>query len=284
MTTDPVVVVVAYGAPQLLERTLVGIAGLETVVVDNSSSDDVRAVAQCCDAQYLRPGRNLGFAAGVNLGLDAAGTGRDILLLNPDAVISSADALSLQLELRSNARTAAVAPRLQRPDGSSEPTCWPIPSPRLPWKGVVGATHLRPGDPFFLSGAVLLLRADALEEIGTFDQRYFLYAEETDWQIRAQRAGWEVKLVPSIVALHEGGGTSNDSVLRTKLFHGSAELLIRKWYGRGGWTVFRLGSLVAASRRTVTAPSPDARRGARQVVGLYLRGPASQLPDFAQSV
>jgi GT2 family glycosyltransferase len=91
MTVRPLrVMVVAYHGPEQLESCLATLEQQDAVtVVDNSSSADVRAVAQSNQATYIDPGSNLGFAAGVNVGLRALMSGEpcDVLQLNPDAVL-----------------------------------------------------------------------------------------------------------------------------------------------------------------------------------------------------
>jgi len=282
MRADPAVLVVAYGQPALLRLTLAPIAGdLNVVVVDNSCDAAVASVARSAGARYVLPPRNLGFAGGVNLGLARIGVGRDVLLLNPDAVLDVDGVRALAERLHApGPRRAAVAPALRHPDGSPEPWQWPIPSPLTVWAGALGLGGRLRG-PRFLPGTALLLHADAIAEIGPFDERFFLYSEETDWQMRARRAGWRVEPAPDVVAVHVGGATSTDSVMRSRLFHGSAEVFGRKWFGARGWWLMRAGSLAAALRRVATARS-SARRGEQwRVVRLYVRGPVRSLPEWA---
>lgn len=273
------VVVVAYGPVDLLRAALEALGdGFAVRLVDNGLSDEVRDLAETRGADYVRPSVNVGFGAAVNLGLARSARGVDVLLLNPDARLRGEDVLALQRVLHEQPRTAAVAPRLRSPDDSLEPTRWPMPTPTLPWRGVVGRGGLRAGEPFFLCGAVLLLSGTAVAEVGGFDERFFLYAEESDWQRRALAAGYVLREVPDVEAAHVGAATSSSSDTRERYFHGSAELFIRKWHGPWGWSVFRAGSLLAALRRAATASSPAARGAALSTVRLYLRGPASRLP------
>ena len=105
------IVVVAYGAPELLRRALEPVAGLPVTVVDNSSLPEIAALCAELGVRYLDPGRNGGFAAGVNVGLrNRLVPGADVLLLNPDAVISADDVAVLQRALH-----AARRPRERRP-------------------------------------------------------------------------------------------------------------------------------------------------------------------------
>ena len=112
MTPGVEVVVVAFGAPELLDACLGALEGtLPVVVVDNSSRADVRAVSERHGTRYVDPGRNLGFAGGVNVGLAHRGLATDdVLLLNPDARVAPGDVDRLQRCLRATPRLACVAP------------------------------------------------------------------------------------------------------------------------------------------------------------------------------
>jgi len=278
------VVVVAYGAEDLLRESLTPVAGaFETYVVDNSASETVREVSRQFGARYLRPARNVGFAAGVNTALTKIELPRDVLLLNPDARITADRVRQLHRKLHDGGpRVAAVAPRLRRFDGSIERTSWPIPSPMLSIANAAGiAKRLRWRT--FLSGAVLLLSGEALEDVGPFDARFFLYAEESDWQLRALRRGWSVAEVGDVEAQHVGAGTSSDPELRERLFHASAEIFVRKWYGSWGWSVFRIGSILTAARRAFWSRGGDRRRELR-TLRRYLTGPARALPPWARAL
>lgn len=274
--TDPgdvALLVVAYGQPHLLEQSLRSVHHLHGVVVDNSNDGTVREVVERHGFSYLAPGDNLGFAGAVNVGLDELARRPAtpyILLLNPDATLAPADLDQLLTTMRRGSRLAAVAPTLMSPEGRTEPTVWPGPSPAQAWAGAVGLG--RTGTFTFLNGAVLLLSRQALDEVGDFDDRFFLYAEECDWQYRATRAGWRVVHVPEATAVHVGGATSSDPRRRLRMFHTSAALYIEKWYGRRGATVFLLGTAVAALRRLVTGGG-----GQRQAQALALRLAVSNL-------
>jgi GT2 family glycosyltransferase len=210
----------------------------------------------------------------VNLGLAHAWNGQDdVLLLNPDARIDTVGVQSLQAALHAaGTRRAAVGPRLVGFEGAPQRASWPMPSPAQVWFDAVGLSRLWRGRRFVV-GAVLLLNGATLTALGGLDERYFLYAEEADWQLRAQRAGWTVAVVDEVLARHVGAASTSDSVVREQLFHHSAELFGRRWYGRLGWLVIRAGSLVAAARRSVAGPR-ERRELNRRTFALYVRGPA----------
>lgn len=257
-------VIVAYGDPGLLVDCLRHLGNqIDTaVLIDNSANPAVKHIAETSGYRYLDPGGNVGYAAGVNKGLAEIADGcRDILLLNPDAKISGTDVRKLQRCLRApgNERVACVSPRIANDGGKPVRVRWPYPSPLQAWLDAVGLGRF-PRRSGFLIGPVLLLRAEALEAVGQFDESFFLYAEEADWQRRAARLGWKNRLCADISACHTGGGTSNDSAIREALFHESVERYVRKWWGRGGWAVFRIGVMVGALLRTVTGPRRAAQR------------------------
>jgi GT2 family glycosyltransferase len=97
----------------------------------------------------------------------------------------------------------------------------------------------------------LLLRAEALNEVGRFDERFFLYAEECDWQLRALRRGWRLRLAADIVAEHAGSGSSAVEAVRDRHARRSADLFARKWYGRRGWVSMQIASLLGTTLRLV---------------------------------
>lgn len=265
----PGVVVVAFGAPNLLIHALRPLAELDVVVVDNSSREDVRAVCTTTGVRYIDPGRNLGFASGVNLGVRTLGADRDVLVLNPDAILQMSDLARMLTVLHAHPLTAAVAPRLVSPDGEQR-AAWPWPSPSRMWQEAVGLARFVDRHDF-LVGAILLLRGEALADVGPFDERFFLYAEETDWQRRAVDRGWQVKVVPEVVAVHTGAGTSTDGARREALFHAGTETYIRKWFGPHGWLSYRAAATLGAAARSVLPGSRGC--AARRRVVLYFRGP-----------
>ncbi|MFI2753351.1 glycosyltransferase [Cellulomonas sp. P22] len=269
----PDVVVVAYGAPDLLARCLERLGPtLPVVVVDNSSDPDVREVVDRAGADYVDPGRNLGFARAVNLAVARRDrTDTDVLLLNPDAAIDAAGIRELQHALHAEPDVAAVAPAQRDDTGTDAQVMWPFPSPRGAWLQAVGLARLHRGAPFAI-GSVLLLRGAALTDVGALDEDFFLYSEETDWQYRAHHAGWRAEAVPAVVATHVGGGTSTDPLRRETHFHASQERYLRKHFGAHGWTAARTAVVLGGVARGVVLPGARGRE-ARRRVRLYVRGP-----------
>ncbi|MFC4243681.1 glycosyltransferase [Gryllotalpicola reticulitermitis] len=272
----PEVLIVAYGDAAPLAECLDALgAELSVTIVDNSSLPATKALAVEYDARYVDAGANLGFAGGVNLGLsDLAARGlrgRDVLLLNPDARIDDAGVRTLEARLASAPDIAAVGATQEEP-GSAVPVrvWWPFPTPFGAWVEAVGLGAVRRSRDFAI-GSILLLRSEALHALGGLDERFFLYAEETDWQFRARRSGWRIE-VAEVRASHEGAGTGGDPRVREAHFYGSAERYLRKHYGAAGWQSYRLANVLGAGARAI-ALRGDAGRAAARRARIFARGP-----------
>lgn len=193
----------------------------ELLLVDNASTDRTREIAcgSAPAARLIALPRNGGFAAACNRGIRAT-VAPCILLLNQDAVIDPPGIRALLAALTASPRAAAAGGRIKDPDGSLQPSMGPSPHPfrvaldRIPGVHRLVPTHVyrqprrydRPHAPTWLSGACLLLRRTAWDDVGPFDERYFMYTEDLDWCTRAWRRGWEIHYVPVPVAVHADGG------------------------------------------------------------------------------
>ncbi|GAB2776999.1 hypothetical protein GCM10027039_42820 [Terrabacter koreensis] len=267
------VVVVAYGQPELLASALEPLSDMPVTVVDNSSSAEVRAVVEASGARYMDPQRNGGFAAGVNEGLRHVDPRADVLLVNPDAVVLPEHVDRLRTALLSAPDLASVGPSQVDTTGESSRVEWPFPAPLATWVDALGLGRLRRNR--YVIGSVLLLRREAIEHVGAFDDdRFFLYAEETDWAYRATLLGWRHALVPDAHAMHVGAATSTDPTRREGYFHAAQEIYLRKHHGALGWQVSRAGQLAGSAVRAV-AGGRERRRAARDRLRLYSRGPAA---------
>jgi GT2 family glycosyltransferase len=270
---DPLVIIVAYHNTDDLERCLTALKGWgDVIVVDNGDEPAVMRLVHRMGVRYVSPGENVGFAAGVNVGLQRRRPGQDVLLLNPDAELGPDGAMQVVRALQDSPLIAAVAPRLRDSNGGAQRTEWPVPSPREAWIDAIGLRRWIAPRRRFLSGAVLLLRGRALDDVGGLDERYFLYAEESDWQLRAQRAGWTVAVADDVVVEHAGGRSSVDNRTKEVLFHRSGEAFGRKWYGSAGWQVMRLAAITGAFLRLLTHYKQPERRRYAFLFWLYLRG------------
>ncbi|WP_245861384.1 glycosyltransferase [Microbacterium aurantiacum] len=276
------VVVVAYGAPDLLRRALAPVADLPVTVVDNSSLPEIAELCAELGVRYRDSGANLGFGAAVNLALtDRQRPDADVLLLNPDAEVSPAAIETLQRALHAAPDLASVGPVQVDGDGRAARVEWPFPTPSRSLQDAVGLGRFV-GGPGFVIGSVLLLRAEALAQVGGFDERFFLYAEETDWAYRAHLLGWRHRAVPAATAVHRAGGTSSDPRRREAFFFASQERYFRKHFGAPGWTVARLSGWAGAGMRAALSRG-ERRTQARRRAAIYRLGPVRIEARFRQA-
>ncbi len=277
------IIVVAYGSPQLLRSALEPVRLMPVTVVDNSSLPEIAQLCTELGVRYIDSEANRGFAGGVNLALaDRLIPGADVLLLNPDARIDPEQVAELQVAMRSRPDLATVGPRQTDDTGNSARVEWVLPSPCNSWVEAVGLARFQRG-PRFVIGSVLLMRAEALDQVGPLDERFFLYSEETDWAYRAHRLGWRHAEVPSVSAIHQGAGTSTDARRREVHFHASQERYFRKHFGAAGWQSVRIAVWLGAMVRAVLF-SGDRGRSARRRAALYRLGPVRIEARFRSAI
>ena len=219
------VVVVTYNALPWIERCLESVRGRETIVVDHGSTDGTLDAVQrrFPDALLLRR-ENRGYGAGLNAGLRAA-SNDFVLLLNSDAWAEDAGVDRLLAFAEEHPRAGLVGPRGLNADGTRQltvrgfPTLWRLATEYLflrklaPRSRVLNAFYAggldldRAQTVEWVMGFAMLVRRAAVEEIGGFDEGFFLFSEETDLCRRLWDAGWEVWYLPESEFTHVAGAT-----------------------------------------------------------------------------
>jgi N-acetylglucosaminyl-diphospho-decaprenol L-rhamnosyltransferase len=184
---------------------------VEIVVLDNASEDgSVDAVrGRFPDVRVIAQEFRAGFGANHNTVIRAT-TGRYVYVLNEDTTSDDWAFARLAARLDANPRIAALGPRVVYPDGRHQDSAWRFPSPAVAALGLLslgklGVTQSRgvaPRRVDWVMGAALILRREALDEVGLFDEEFFLYSEEVDLQLRLRRAGWEVEYFPDATVVH----------------------------------------------------------------------------------
>jgi hypothetical protein len=222
---DVSVIVVTYNALPWLEKCLESVRGYETIVVDHGSTDGTLDLVreQFPDVRVLEQ-ENRGMGGGNNAGMRVA-TGRYFFLLNSDAWVVEDGLTQLVDYADEHPAAAVVGPRLLNTDGSlqrsvrAEPTLWRLATeylfirklaPRSRFLNplyVGGFDHSTELEAEWLSGPALLVRRDAADAVGLFDENFFLFGEETDWLTRFRRAGWTVLFFPGAEVTHVGGAS-----------------------------------------------------------------------------
>ena len=183
----------------------------EIVVLDNASDDgSVAAVRERFpEVRVIEQRRRAGFGENNNV-IVRATSSRYVYLLNPDTTSDDWGLDRMVEHLDANPRVAALGPRLVYPDGREQPSAWRFPTPAvaayglltLGRRGVVESTGDETRDVEWNQAAALMLRREAFEEVGSFDEGFFMYSEETDLCLRLRQAGWRVQYFPSVTVVH----------------------------------------------------------------------------------
>ena len=213
----------------------------EIIVVDNNSTDDSVASVrrEFPDVKVLTQPRNGGFAYGCNRGLEEA-RGRWIMLLNTDTDATWQQIRSFVDTAQQSPDAAVFGPRIVDEGGEEQHSAWTRHLPRhaLPQALFLDRiTRPRPlisaTDVDCVSGCVFLIRTEVLQEVGGFDERFFMYFEEADFCERVRRANHHVRWLPNASFVHTGGASADNAALVTFLaFRESCLLYHAAWHGR----------------------------------------------------
>ena len=256
MSREVAVVVVTRNTREQLHALLDGLADggdlvREIVVVDNDSRDGTdRLVAEHPTHPkriFNSPGR--GFAAGINEGVRAS-SAPDVVVATASTRLTTSALAALRLELHSADGIAAVAPLIRGLDGAVQRHGLFAPRPLTALVVLLGLERFamfrgeaeryygphRPGpaiDVDNISGACFMVRREAWEKVGEFDEQFFLYCEDVDWSLRAREAGWRLRFVPSVEVRREKSATARvDSVGSIRLYYRSLRAFYRKHHRR----------------------------------------------------
>lgn len=233
--------------------------GYEIILVDNASNDGmIKAVAEkfpqvVCIANT----DNVGFAKANNQGMRAA-RGRYILLLNSDTVVQP-DTLEVMLRfMDEHPEVGASGCKIVLPDGSLDKACKRgFPTPSASFYYAFGFSKLFPHVPRFnqyqlgyldpdqeypidsLVGAFMLVRREAIDQVGMLDEEFFMYGEDIDWCYRIKQGGWQNYYFPRTQIIHYKGASSRKKPFKIIYeFHRAMILFHRKHYrSKYAWPV-----------------------------------------------
>lgn len=271
MVTYPelTVIIVSYNTREILRNCLESLFAaahgieMQVIVVDNASRDGSAAMVRqdFPSVQLIASEINLGFAAGNNLGFKQA-RGKYILLLNPDALLE-ASALKRAIALMdSHLDIGMGGARLLDKNGQQQPSARMFPSLLNELLVISGLAARFPRSRFFgrfdrtwdhsgrhtlvdwVPGAFAMMRKSALQQVGYFDERFFLYYEEVDLCRRFKEHGWNICYWPDVVVRH-WGGESSKTVEHVEFSSSGSQLTL--WRMRSALLYYRKhhGGLVA---------------------------------------
>jgi GT2 family glycosyltransferase len=225
---------------------------IEVIVLDNASRDgSADMVGERFPAVTLiQSPDNVGFARGYNRAAGEA-RGRCLLILNPDTVVQPHALARLVEFMDSHPDAGAAGSRLLNSDGSLQFSCRRFPTPMAAVLRNTVFGRMLPRNSFtrdylmqdrdhsstqqvdWVSGAAMCIRREAWDQVGGFDEGYFMYAEDMDLCLRLQQAGWRICYVPEAVIVHRIGRSSDQRPLAMVIqFHRSMARFYRKHYAR----------------------------------------------------
>ncbi|MBI4321803.1 MAG: glycosyltransferase family 2 protein [Chloroflexi bacterium] len=295
---DVSIIIVNWNAKGFLEGCLESLhrdscrATFEVLVIDNASEDGSAAMValRFPHVKIIANGDNRGFAKANNQGI-LQSEGRHILLLNPDTVVFAGALDSMVDYLDNHCDVGAVGPRTIGPRGETLESFSFFPGPRLLLRGMaiiaVGSYYrdeklksLAPRQVDWVGGACLLVRREALAEVGLLDEAFFMYWEEADLCLRLRQKRWKTYYLPEPKIIHYLGRSAAQA--DRVLIHGillqewarSAERMLKKHYPFWVRSLFRAAVLGMTAVSLlfwlgVYAASPSRRANAREIIRAY---------------
>lgn len=234
------IVIVTHNSQTTLERCLASLHGSladidhELMVVDNASSDGSTEMVRrhYPDAVVIANEKNRGFAAACNQAVQET-EGEFLLFVNPDVQIDPGSAQSMMALIRNDHEAGAITPRMRNLDGSFQPTCRRLPtiynllfSRGSVLSRLIGARHIYTLPDYAettaveaVAATVLLIRHSLFGRMKGFDERFFMYMEDTDLCYRLRAMGYRNYFVPTAGAVHDWGHGSDAGRLRRTWHH-----------------------------------------------------------------
>jgi len=269
------VIIVNYKSTHQLLRCLESFAAettrtpVKVIVYDNTANDGIGFVEKKFPEVTIRhDGRNLGFAGAANKAL-AESDAPYITLLNPDTIVLRGFFKTMLSYMEKNGDVGIAGPGILNGDGSIQGSARSFPNALT---GLFGRgsmlTKLYPknrisranilidrsngGSPIevdWVSGACMVVRREAIDQVGPLDERFFLYWEDADWCRRMHQKGWKVIYFPEPRVVHYVGGSSSSRIFRSMLdFHVSAYKLFCKYSNNWARLASSLVACALASR------------------------------------
>lgn len=308
---DVSVIIVAWNVRNFLQNCLESIyketegMEFEVIYVDNASEDkSVEMVREHFpEANIIQNTQNKGFVVANNQGIEAA-KGRYVLLLNSDTVILD-NAIAKTIEFAdTHPEAAVVGCKLLNPDKTLQPTCFMFPSILNMLLSTSYLYKLFRKSKFFgrermtwwdrsdtrevdvATGCYMLVRREAIDQVGVMDERFFIYADETDWCYRFKKNGWKIMFTPETQIIHYGGQTTKQMTKEFRLQLQGSGLIFMKLHRNK--LAFPLARLLAAMFFFLRVPywlvrailHKNERKKSIQTAGTYLIGGFYCLADW----
>ena len=265
---DISIIMVSWNVLDLLRQSLRSIRlqgsddkrQMEIIVVDNASSDgSVKMLHdEFPDVRVIANSQNLGFTRGNNQALEIA-QGRCFFLINPDTQLHPHALENLSAYMDAHPRVGIIGPRLVYGDGAPQSSRRRFPALATAF---LESTKLQEWFPRnrtlthyymldtsddeiqtvdWINGSAMFVRREVYDQLGGFDEGFFMYSEELDWCYRVKQAGWQIVYLPTAQVTHyEGKSSEQATPQRVIYFHSSKVRFFRKYHGRFVAVILRL--------------------------------------------
>lgn len=267
---DVLIIIVSWDTRDILQDCLqsvyeqAGDVNFEVILVDNASTDgSVEMVRhEFPEVTIIENSENRGFAAANNQGM-AVAKGRYVLLLNSDTVVLDNAVAKTVVFADAHPEAAVVGCRVLNADRSLQLSCFMFPSLMNLLLSSSYLYKLFPKSKFFgrermtwwdrnntrevdvLTGCFMLVRREAIEQVGLMDEKFFMYGEETDWCYRFHKAGWKILFTPDADIIHLHGASTKQRKHEMILQLRGSKLLF--WKKHRGRLAYSLACLLVAS-------------------------------------
>lgn len=251
------IIIVNYNVREFLRQALLSLrkalvhVSAEIFVVDNASDDGSAdmVAAEFPECVLIANAENLGFAAANNLALTQA-RGRFIVLLNPDTIVQEDTFTATREFMHAHPDTGMMSCKVLNPDGTLQLACRrSFPTPWVAFTKLTGLSALFPGSKIFgrynltylpedetneveaISGSFMIVRREALAQVGLLDEDFFMYGEDLDWCYRMRAAGWQIHYFPGTQIVHFKGESSRRSSFDSvRIFYQAMGLFVKKHF------------------------------------------------------
>ena len=278
------IIIVTYNSADVIQDLLeslppaLGQLTADVVVVDNGSADGTAELLSAREDCRVVRSANVGYAGGINRGVQEAQPAEAILILNPDVRLSEGSVEPLLETLRTPG-TGLVVPQLRSSEGTIEPSLRRTPTVlrALGLSGTGAAalsehvhasdiqSYAEPHPVDWATGAVVLMSRICFDLLGGWDESFFLYSEETDVCLRARDAGLATRYEPRAVAVHIGGGSGRSDITHTMQVVNRVRLYRRRNRAPASWLYY--GVIIAGE----LSHAVRGRRQSRFAVAALLR-------------
>jgi len=240
-------IIVSYNSSSVIVPCLESLhclTDVEIIIVDNASTDTTRNLIEVDFPHVflIKNSVNKGFAAAANQGF-ASASGRWVMFLNPDTVLRVCNIDSIMKFLKHTNRASVIGCRMVDESGLPQPSCWKAPSlcmlfldsflPYRTSRSLISEIPQTVREVDMVSGACMIVRREVFDDLGGFDERFFMYYEDADFCLRARKKNYRIYYTPDISICHRIANSTDSEKNRFFRYLYASKLTFYKKHFRG---------------------------------------------------